>query len=93
MDSSIPVAEPPAMPASPVMDVVPPPTTQALADDDFRKPEPQATTTKAASKPTKPTSAKDSPITRQGVGAAIFATVLIVLALSAMATYAYIKTK
>lgn len=85
-------------PSVPVMDVVPPPASAEpliddSADDDFPKPESKADPAKAADKSVKSAPAKTVNQVRPGVGLAIVATVVIVLALSAMATYAYLKTK
>jgi hypothetical protein len=85
MEPSIPVNEPPV---APVMDIVPPP---ASAEPSI---EASANTTAA------PTVAKSQPVAtikpikkaRPPAQSAILATVIIVLALAAMATFAYIKT-
>lgn len=62
-----------------------PPSTDDEAKD---KPVPKPAKTEKPVKPPKPEKAPGD-----GVGGAIFATVVIVLALAAMATYAYIKTQ
>jgi hypothetical protein len=97
MDSSAPVAEPPnATAQAPVMDVVPPPPlennfTAAPAPIQISKADPKpvkvANTTDPAQviKTRKP---KNGSVTT-----AIISTVIIVLVLAALATYAYIKTK
>jgi hypothetical protein len=77
---------PPEISRSPVMDVVPPPAEPepAPAETPAEKPAPKPPA------PPKPASPKQ---TNGNVIAAIFATVIIVLGLSAMAVMAYIKTK
>lgn len=68
--------------------VRPAPPPEAAADG---KPEPQETTQAAPAKePKKPPQPKQP---KSGVGLAIAATVIIVLGLAALATYAYIKTR
>lgn len=56
---------------------------------------PPDTNPPAAKQPTKPAPPPKAPPKppKQGVTAAIFATVIIVLGLAALAVYAYIKTK
>jgi len=90
----MPVAEPPAMASPPVMDVVPPPASaEPLAEPPTAEPdaEPAKAETKKVEKPPKQPEADKPP--RDAVRTAIYATVVIVLALSVMATFAYIKTK
>jgi hypothetical protein len=103
MESSVPVAEPPKTQSpTPVMDVTPPQTSSDQIatpppEEEEIDPKPKigkSDKSKAASKKkeaspkvSKPKNESQSPNT------AIFATLVIVLALAAMATYAYIKTK
>jgi len=72
-----------------VMDVVAPPpadkATEPKPEPTAEKPKPEVPK-KAEHKPEKPARAST------GVGAAILATVVIVLGLAALATYAYLKT-
>jgi len=72
-----------------VMDVVAPPPTEKAAG-----PAPQPAAEKPKHEEAKKTEHKPEKPQRvsTGVGAAIFATVVIVLGLAALATYAYLKT-
>ncbi|HTB48548.1 MAG TPA: hypothetical protein VK712_00515 [Verrucomicrobiae bacterium] len=76
----------------PVMDVVVPPPDKSNSPDtakaDTKSPAPESKSIKQA--PAKPTTPKQPS---SGTGLAIFATVIIVLGLAALATYAYIKTR
>jgi hypothetical protein len=91
-------------PPAPVMDVVPPPaldksetaapSDSAVSQDD--KPvDPKANDNEKADDkgPAKPTTPKPPKQPGNGVGLAIVATVVIVLSLAVLATYAYIKTQ
>lgn len=85
-------------PAKPVMDVAPPRPPAVHPDPTEEKSDPSAG---VPPKPGKPD--KSAPKTKRkagqdksagkGVGLAIAATVVIVLGLASMATYAYIKTQ
>lgn len=95
--SAVPVAAPPAQAlhtkSGPVMDVLPPRTPAdnvATAPDEPNESSHEQSTEapKPAAKPIKPPKPAGS-----GVGAAITATAIIVLALSAMAVYAYLQTQ
>lgn len=81
-----PSTEQPA--ATPVMDVTPPRQEAQLHQPPAEEESPE--------QPTKPHDApkqnKPPKPPKNGVGMAIFATVVIVLGLAALATYAYIKT-
>jgi len=90
-----PVTEAPQPKPAPVMDVVPPPATPALEPVGAANvpdmpssivPDPSKKDAKA---PAKPGAAKQPG---NGVTIAIISTVIIVLALSALAVYAYTKT-
>ncbi|MGC1177378.1 MAG: hypothetical protein WA843_04885 [Candidatus Saccharimonadales bacterium] len=91
--------EPPKAPApAPVMDVVPPPIEKP-ADQANSSPVPDTPVkqkdAKHAAKAAKKAAAKQPTLPKQpghGVGLAIFATVIIILGLAALATYAYLKT-
>ena len=83
-----------ATPSAPIMDVAPP--TAAMANDKPHTP-PQNQQSSSESQTTpendqKPTGPKPIEQPSNGVGLAIFATVIIVLALSMIAAYAYMKT-
>ncbi|HXE09805.1 MAG TPA: hypothetical protein VN554_00055 [Verrucomicrobiae bacterium] len=91
----------------PVMDVVPPPTDQPMAsaqsdpspavqavppDDETPAPDSPAPQKAAVpAKPQQPTTPKQSG--KPGVTTAIVATVVIVLGLAILATYAFLKTR
>jgi uncharacterized protein HemX len=79
-------------PAKPVMDVAPPKPPEVHPDPSEEKPDKPAKTDKPAPKPKRPAPPKKSA-DNSGVGMAIAATVVIVLGLAAMATYAYLKTQ
>jgi hypothetical protein len=71
--------------AEPIMDIAAPPKAAAHAENiPELSPE---------SKPAINHQTSKQPRQNRGVGAAIFATVIIVISLSLLATYAYIKTK
>ena len=72
----------PRLPASEPVAVAPAPPAEAA--------DPKAKSVSAKEKPKAPKPAKKP---RNGVGMAIFATIIIVLGLAAMATYAYLKTQ
>jgi hypothetical protein len=78
-------------PAAPVMDVVTPAAVKAVPADAEPKDKPAPVETPKAKVQQKP--AKPAKKRGNGVGMAIFATIVIVLGLAAMATYAYLKTK
>jgi hypothetical protein len=75
--------------AAPVMDVAPPPASPAPIEE--LPSEPQNQPDQQANKPSKPPKAGRSDEPKSGVALAIVATVIIVLGLAAMATYAYMK--
>jgi hypothetical protein len=75
---------PGAASAGPVMDVVPPAPPTAETKTPPAKPSEQ---------PSKPNPKATTPPKKPGVAAAIFATVIIVIALACLAVYAYIKQK
>ena len=81
--------EPQPTPKS-VMDIVPPPAQEqvATAPPEQAADKAEATPATPDKQPEKPSLPKPK---REGVTAAIFATVIIVLGLAALATYAYLK--
>ena len=81
-------AQPAAPTPNPVMDVVAPPVAPAPPQDSPPTPPKAETKPVAATKTNKP-----KPPAKQGVTAAIVATVIIVLGLAALAVVAYIKQK
>ncbi len=85
MEPAPPTEQPPANP-KPVMDVVPPKTAETIKEP------PKEAAESVELKPAKPPLAKLPKQQRSGVGLAIFATVVIVLALGAMMVYAYLRT-
>lgn len=96
MEPSAPVAEPPAAPSPPVMDVTPPaPMATPPPEDEPDLTQNNEPVAPPPNKP-KPPKAKASPKPHNpnsSVTAAIVATVIIVLGLAALATYAYLKTR
>lgn len=84
--SLTPVATEPGAPKPPLAPAVPPEETSEKTEDPANKLEEP----KKAEKPmvTKP----PKPPRQPGIGLAIFATMVIVLGLSALATYAYLRT-
>ncbi len=83
-------------PAKPVMDVAPPKPPEVHPDPSEEKPDapakPTAKLDKFALKSKRPAPLKKTG-NNTGAGMAIAATVVIVLGLAAMATYAYLKTQ
>jgi hypothetical protein len=83
----------------PVMDVVPPPSTPDLPDEQPNQPLPTSSDQPMDSDvhhhtqdQPKQTSPKNPPA-KKSATLAIVATVIVVIVLAALATYAYIKTK
>lgn len=98
-EKTTPAAPAPAQSApAPAMDVVAPHTPQPLAaepGEKDEKPADSAKSTPAEASKDKVQNQSKKPETktpRNGVGMAIFATMVIVLGLAAMATYAYLQT-
>lgn len=92
MQPSNTVAEPPA----PVMDVRPPIEEQVPEEQPKPIPPDHELPAHASEPPQPPRQQKAPPVPKQprsGVTAAIVATVIIVLGLAALATYAYLKTR
>lgn len=88
-----PRTETPKQAPAPVMDVTPPPQAadsrlHHLPKDQITTPSADKQTTATPDKPEQVSSKKS----RKGVGLAITATVIIVLGLAVLATYAYLKT-
>ncbi|HVC36415.1 MAG TPA: hypothetical protein VNE40_03160 [Candidatus Dormibacteraeota bacterium] len=88
-ESSQPIPEPQPAPTRPVMDVQPPPkavppATNETSGQTIAQPEPVTT-------PKAPKIAQ--PPRSPGVSLAIFATLIIVLGMAALITYAYLKSR
>jgi hypothetical protein len=81
-----PPNEQPSTGSKPVMDVVPPKPAETLKEP------PKDTEASVVLKDTKTAVAKPPKRQGSGVGLAIFATVVIVIALAAMMVYAYLRT-
>jgi|SRR5665647_661887 len=89
---------PAARPVAPVMDILPPQAETAVANDVHKAPpaEDESPADEKSGKKTKETKqpkvVRINGLHQQGVGGAIFASVVIVLGLAALATYVYLKT-
>jgi len=75
-------------PKPPVMDVAPPPLLIEIIDK-----RPAAPAAEGPKKSAGPAHPKQPDQPKSGVGLAIFATVVIVLALAGLATYAYLQSR
>jgi hypothetical protein len=82
-----PPNEQPRAGSTPVMDVVPPKPPEAL-----KEPPKDNTGESVELKPSKTAVTKPPKRPSSGVGLAIFATVIIVIALAALMVYAYLRT-
>ena len=83
--------QPPQPAAAPPQDVQPPTEAPVAEPPQLEeKAQPEAAPKKEQAKPAAPIKPKQPG---NGVGAAIAATVIIVLGLAALATYAYLKTR
>ncbi len=101
MESTAPVAEPASsIAANPVMDVMPPPASAELIATPSNEEESSSGSTakpikdkdEVADQTKKPIKSRADKQKNKSVYLAILATVVIVLCLSSLATYAYIKT-